>query len=190
MRWWYNVIWLDLTDFYTANNHLRGGAGSERAGQCNLSAGFLSTCRVDKGGVRHTDMKTDQILFPRRAAVKGNCVTASPPGIPTARKHGEMKDICSDTAVSEHTTQHKTTQHKAADFMTAGLFVYKHTQFSHSACSQTSAASAASYPLKPCYWFTLCSDSAHNSSPTFSLSTRAHVVVGRFLNSISHGGCV
>lgn len=29
MRWWYNVIWLDLTDFYTANNHLRGGRAAK-----------------------------------------------------------------------------------------------------------------------------------------------------------------
>uniref|UniRef100_A0A8D0AW01 NCK associated protein 5 n=1 Tax=Sander lucioperca TaxID=283035 RepID=A0A8D0AW01_SANLU len=74
-------------------------------GQFNLSAGSLSTWRVDKGGARHTDIKTDQILFPRRTAVKGNCVAASPPGISTPRKHSEMKgdmEICPDTAVSEH----------------------------------------------------------------------------------------
>ncbi|KAM8722108.1 nck-associated protein 5-like isoform 2-T2 [Acanthopagrus schlegelii] len=36
-----------------------------------------------------------------RNAVKGNCVAASPPGISTPKKHGEMKgdmEICSDTA--------------------------------------------------------------------------------------------
>lgn len=43
------------------------------------------------------------LCFPGRAAVKGSCVTASPPGIPPARKHGELKEICADTAVSEHT---------------------------------------------------------------------------------------
>ncbi|XP_028983706.1 nck-associated protein 5-like isoform X2 [Betta splendens] len=36
-----------------------------------------------------------------RTALKGNCVAATPPGISTPRKHGEMKgdmEICSDTA--------------------------------------------------------------------------------------------
>lgn len=85
---------------------------AKRAGQCNLSAGSLSTWRADKGGDRHTDVKTDQISFSRRNAVKGNGVAASLPGISTPKKHGEMKgdmEICSDTAVSPQTHGHERT---------------------------------------------------------------------------------
>lgn len=111
--------------------------------------------------------------------MKGNVVTVSPPVIPTAKKHGEMKEICCDTAVSEHTTL--TLQPQSLLCLDRLLAHTQHT-VSHSLVRvlkhvPESAASSASYPLKPRYRFTLCSDSAHNTSPTFSLSTQAHAVV-------------
>lgn len=36
--------------------------------------------------------------------MKGSVVTVSPPLIPAAKKHGDMKEICCDAAVSERTS--------------------------------------------------------------------------------------
>lgn len=152
---------------------------AKRAGQCNLSAGSLSTWRVDKGGDRHTDVKTDQISFSRRNAVKGNGVAASPPGISTPKKHGEMKgdmEICSDTAVSLH-LQHWFMLARTHTRTFPQVFTLTQYMCTLTNTSQSPPPLQHHIPLRLCYWFALCSDSAYYSSPTFSLSARAHVVV-------------
>lgn len=143
---------------------------SERAGQFNLSAGSLSTWRVDKGGARHTDIKTDQILFPRRTAVKGNCVAASPPGISTPRKHSEMKgdmEICPDTAVSEHVLYVCLCQALFVCLWLCSVRLLAHAYMQiptgFHTCTvlfhkpiHSSTTSSALYPPKAHYRFTLC----------------------------------
>lgn len=97
-------------------------------GQCNLSV-----------PARHTDINTDQILFPHRTAVKGNSVVASPPGISTPKKHGEMKgdmEICPDTAVSEQTRHRNRLSflHRVSGSVCLDRFSHS---YSTCACSQT-----------------------------------------------------
>ena len=127
---------------------------AKRAGQRNLSAGSLSTWRVDKGGDWRIDITTDQISFSRRNAVKGNCVAASSPGISTPKKHGEMKgdmEICSDTAVSPQTRCHERMliyvgTHAYTHFPT-GFHTYTIHVHAHKHIPEPDASSA-SYPLQ------------------------------------------